>query len=85
MSLQFSNISFCTSNIRKIEEISSILGIKINHIDLDLEEIQGTSIEISTRKVQNAFNIVKTPVIIEDTSLCFNALNGLPGPYIKCF
>ena len=25
------------------------------------------------------------PVIIEDVSLCFNALNGLPGPYIKTF
>jgi inosine triphosphate pyrophosphatase len=22
---------------------------------------------------------------VEDTSLCFNALNGLPGPYIKWF
>ena len=25
------------------------------------------------------------PVMCEDTSLCFNALNGLPGPYIKWF
>lgn len=25
------------------------------------------------------------PVIIEDVSLCFDALNGLPGPYIKWF
>lgn len=25
------------------------------------------------------------PVITEDTSLCFAALNGLPGPYIKVF
>ena len=25
------------------------------------------------------------PVITEDTSLCFAALNGLPGPYIKFF
>ena len=24
-------------------------------------------------------------VIVEDTSLCFNALNGMPGPYIKWF
>ena len=24
-------------------------------------------------------------VVIEDTSLCFSALNGLPGPYIKWF
>jgi inosine/xanthosine triphosphate pyrophosphatase family protein len=25
------------------------------------------------------------PVLVEDTSLCFNALHGLPGPYIKFF
>jgi inosine triphosphate pyrophosphatase len=24
-------------------------------------------------------------VMVEDTSLCFNALKGLPGPYIKWF
>jgi inosine triphosphate pyrophosphatase len=23
--------------------------------------------------------------MVEDTSLCFNALNGLPGPYVKWF
>ena len=28
---------------------------------------------------------VKGPVIVEDTSLAFNGLNGLPGPYIKWF
>ena len=25
------------------------------------------------------------PCITEDTALCFKALNGLPGPYIKYF
>ncbi|POS69652.1 inosine triphosphate pyrophosphatase [Diaporthe helianthi] len=25
------------------------------------------------------------PVLVEDTCLCFDALNGLPGPYIKWF
>ena len=25
------------------------------------------------------------PVITEDTALCFEAMNGLPGPYIKFF
>lgn len=28
---------------------------------------------------------VDGPVFVEDTSLCFNALGGLPGPYIKWF
>ncbi len=28
---------------------------------------------------------INGPVLVEDTSLCFNALKGLPGPYIKHF
>ncbi|KAK6484442.1 inosine triphosphate pyrophosphatase-like [Huso huso] len=28
---------------------------------------------------------VDGPVLVEDTCLCFNALGGLPGPYIKWF
>ena len=30
-------------------------------------------------------NQIGGPVITEDTALCFAALNGLPGPYIKFF
>lgn len=25
---------------------------------------------------------VNGPVLVEDTALCFNALGGLPGPYM---
>jgi inosine triphosphate pyrophosphatase len=32
-----------------------------------------------------AYNSLKKPVVVEDTSLCYNAYNGLPGPYIKWF
>lgn len=28
---------------------------------------------------------IRVPTLVEDTSLCFNALGGLPGPYIKWF
>lgn len=41
--------------------------------------------EICKIKCQEAAKHVKGPVIVEDTSLCFNALKGLPGPYIKWF
>ena len=33
----------------------------------------------------HAFKIIGTPLIVEDTSLCYNALGGLPGAYIKWF
>jgi inosine triphosphate pyrophosphatase len=51
----------------------------------DLEEPQANAIEISIAKCKQAVLRCNGPVIVEDTSLCFNALGGLPGPYIKWF
>ncbi|PKK27385.1 inosine triphosphatase (nucleoside triphosphate pyrophosphatase) [Columba livia] len=46
---------------------------------------QGEPDEISVQKCREAARQVRGPVIVEDTCLCFNALGGLPGPYIKWF
>ena len=49
-------------------------------------EFQGASLEdIARMKAQTAHDRLKAPVIIEDTALAFDALNGLPGAYIKWF
>ncbi len=32
-----------------------------------------------------ATEAVEGPVLVEDCSFNFDALDGLPGPYIKCF
>jgi inosine triphosphate pyrophosphatase len=55
-------------------------------------ELQGEPEDISREKcrlacaaVQKAFPNEEMIVVIEDTCLCFNALKGLPGPYIKWF
>lgn len=48
-------------------------------------ELQGEVDEICKIKCLEAAKHVKGPVIVEDTCLSFNALNGLPGPYIKWF
>lgn len=52
---------------------------------LDLPELQGEPEEVSKEKCKLAAASVKGPVMVEDTSLCFNALHGLPGVYIKWF
>lgn len=52
---------------------------------LDIQEIQGSIDEIITYKAKKASEIINGPVIVDDTSLCFNAFEGLPGPYIKWF
>ncbi|KAI9447717.1 Ham1-like protein [Lactarius indigo] len=48
-------------------------------------EIQGTTQEIALEKCRRAAEVIGGPVITEDTALCFAAMNGLPGPYIKFF
>ena len=40
---------------------------------------------MSIHKAKLAATYVDTPIIVDDVSLCFNAWNGLPGPYIKAF
>lgn len=54
-------------------------------MSLDLPEIQGDPEEIAIEKCKYALNVLKCPVLIEDTCLCFHALQNLPGPYIKWF
>lgn len=50
-----------------------------------MPEIQGSTQEVAYAKVQRAAEILQGPCITEDTALCFKALGGLPGPFIKFF
>lgn len=47
--------------------------------------MQGTTIDVAKAKCRSAARQLNGPVITEDTALCFSALGGLPGPYIKDF
>lgn len=82
-------ITFVTGNARKLEELIAILGTdfprKIVSKKVDLPELQGEIEEICVKKAKTAHKQVDGPVLVEDTCLCFNALEGLPGPYIKWF
>lgn len=80
-------VTFVTGNPKKLEEVRAILGqsIPFQSLKLDLPELQGEPEDISKEKARMAAKEVKGPVLVEDTCLCFNALNGLPGPYIKWF
>ncbi|KAL8640566.1 MAG: hypothetical protein Q9228_002518 [Teloschistes exilis] len=80
-------LNFITSNANKLAEVKAILGgiIPLKSRSLDLVEIQGTIEEISKDKCSRAAAAIGGPALVEDTCLCFNALSGLPGPYIKWF
>ncbi|KAJ1432368.1 Inosine triphosphate pyrophosphatase [Sesbania bispinosa] len=80
-------VTFVTGNAKKLEEVRAILGqsTPFQSLKLDLPELQGEPEDISKEKARLAALQVKGPVLVEDTCLCFNALKGLPGPYIKWF
>lgn len=82
-------ITFVTGNAKKLEEFIAILGKDFPHDivskKLDLPEYQGEPEDVCREKTKEAARQVAGPVIVEDTCLCFNALGGLPGPYIKWF
>jgi len=83
------SITFVTGNPGKLREVIAILGndlpFTITNNDIDLPEFQGTASEIAIEKCKLAAEKMNGPVMCEDVSLCFNALGGLPGPYIKWF
>jgi len=83
-------LTFVTGNANKLKEVKAILSrggnpIEIDSQSLDIPEVQGTTQEVAIAKCKSAADLVKGPCITEDTALCFVALNGLPGPYIKYF
>ena len=77
---------FLTGNQHKANHLSQLLGLPLEHKKLDLDEIQSTNVaEVAEHKVRQAYELVKRPVFVEDVSLRFEALGGLPGPFVKFF
>jgi non-canonical purine NTP pyrophosphatase (RdgB/HAM1 family) len=82
------NIYFITNNIKKFMEISQIIP-DIEQLQIDLEEIQ----EVDARKIiehklleaKKKFNEKNSSFMVEDISVYFECMNGLPGPLIKWF
>ncbi len=80
------NLTFITGNPGKAKYLSDYFHLPVEHIKLDLKEIQSLNLEEVVRdKAERAYEIVKTPVLVEDVALTFSELKSLPGPLIKWF
>jgi inosine triphosphate pyrophosphatase len=78
-------IYFITGNQGKFKEANEILE-KLERVEIDLPEIQSMdSKEVIKAKLEEAFKHHSGPFIVEDVSVEFDCLNGLPGPLIKWF
>ncbi|MDB5189125.1 MAG: hypothetical protein JWL82_82 [Parcubacteria group bacterium] len=79
-------IYFITGNKNKFDEVKSMLPVEIEQLVVNLPEIQDLDPQVIIRaKLDAAFEHQDGPFIVEDTSLMLDALNGLPGPFIKWF
>ncbi|KAJ2720768.1 nucleoside triphosphate pyrophosphohydrolase ham1 [Coemansia sp. Benny D115] len=80
-------LTFVTGNANKLREMQELLSglVDLQSRAVDLEEIQGSTQDVARAKCRQAAAIVGGPVITEDVGLGFNAMNGLPGAYVKWF
>ncbi len=85
------NIYLISGNEGKLREFRSIIP-QVKNIRLELDEIQSLDpIKIIEYKLNSAKNKLNNEginfdyIIVEDTSLFIDSLNGLPGPFIKFF
>ncbi len=80
------NIHLVTSNADKLREAKHILQMDIESVSMELDEIQETdAMKISDHKAKQAWDFIKKPVVVWDTSIYIECLNGFPGPLIKWF
>jgi len=93
-------IAFVTGNQMKVNEVNMILAehgatkgpqpdtslVQLRILNVDLVEIQEVSTEaIAKHKALQGAQLAGGPCVVEDTSLSFTALGGMPGTFIKWF
>lgn len=77
-------LNVVTSNRHKAEEVAAFFSgvLEVEHVDLECPEYRHDDVgEIARQKAEFAYGVLKKPLIVDDTGLYINALNGFPGPY----
>ena len=75
-------INLVTSNLSKVEEFKVVIGTKaeIAHIYMRYKELKSDAPEdIAKDSAKMLVNEMKIPVVVEDSGLFIEALNGFPG------
>lgn len=84
------NIVFASNNQNKVREVKKILesnnSINISslsdiNVNIDVIEDRETFQENAIKKAKETYDLIKLPVIAEDSGLCVDALDGRPGVY----
>jgi non-canonical purine NTP pyrophosphatase (RdgB/HAM1 family) len=79
-------ILFITGNRKKAEEVKAITGLNVQAKKMDIPEIQSLDVEeVAKAKALSAFQITGRPVMVDDTGMSVDTLNGLPGALVVWF
>lgn len=74
-----------TKNEHKIAELTPLFeefGVPFETSDLEKHEVRDQSVgRVAMEAAKNAYKILKRPVVVDDTGLYVESLNGFPGPY----
>src|SRR5687768_4595845 len=75
-----------TGNKNKAAEVAKITGWEVEAMDVKVQEIQSLSVEeVAASKALAAFAQTGRPVVVDDTGMSIEALNGLPGALVSWF
>ncbi len=77
-------VRFVTSNVGKVREASEYLTESVEQVNYDYTEIQADDVgPIAARGAREAFAELggEEGVVVDDTGLSVEALDGFPGPY----
>jgi non-canonical purine NTP pyrophosphatase (RdgB/HAM1 family) len=82
-------ISFVTGNNSKFEQVNKWVkqlhsNIELEQLNLDIPEYQSLDIHyIATNKANEAWKIIKKPLIVDDFGIYLENYNKFPGPFAK--
>jgi inosine triphosphate pyrophosphatase len=80
------SFTLVSGNLEKVRVVEAVVGRPIDHVELDLDEIQELDqAKISAHKARQAWEIVRRPLVVWDMAVYLDCLNGFPGPLIKWF
>jgi XTP/dITP diphosphohydrolase len=75
-----------STNGSKISEVERAIGLPIQGIALEINEIQSLDVEqVAREKALAAYAILHRPLLVDDTGLAIAALGGLPGALVTWF
>lgn len=76
--------TFITGNPNKAKYLADLIEVPIEQASFEIQEIQSMDLEsVALNKAIAAYELLGSPVLVEDQGLYLSALNGFPGPFVK--